>query len=72
MTEWLMRIQIDTIVVQELVEEINCYPYRTEGIAFLLNCTFSVLTVLTRSESNAPQLCPTLGRPVWLGQNQEV
>ena len=72
MTEWLMRIQTDTIVVQELVGEIDCYPCRTEGTAFLLNCKFSELTVLTRSESSAPQLCPMLGRPVWFGQNQEV
>ena len=67
-----MAIKDTDTIVQELVKEINCYPYRTEGTAFLLNCTFSELMVLTCSESNAPQLCPLLGRPVWLGQNQEV
>ena len=29
MTEWLVRIQTDTIVVQVLVEEIEPYPNRT-------------------------------------------
>ena len=47
MTEWLMRIQTDTIVVQELVEEINCYPYRTEDIAF-----FAELYVLCVDDAN--------------------
>ena len=72
MTEWLMRIQTDTIVVQVLVEEIDSCPYRIAGNAFLLNCTFFVSTELIRSESSAPQLCPMLGCPVWPGQNQEV
>ena len=44
MTEWLVRIQTDTIVVQVLVEETEPYP----------------------------QLYPTFGYPVWLGQNEVV
>ena len=34
MTEWLVRIQTDTIVVQVLVEETDSCPYRIAGNAF--------------------------------------
>ena len=70
MTEWLVRIQTDTIVVQVLVEETDSCPYRIAGNTFLLNCTFFVSMELI--PSSAPQLCPMLGCPVWSGQNQEV
>jgi hypothetical protein len=34
MTEGLMRIPTDTIVVPVLIEEICSYPYRTAGTTF--------------------------------------
>ena len=72
MIEWLMRTQTDTIVSLMLVRVVDFYPYKTEGTALLLSCKFFESTMLIRSESSAPQLCPALGCPVWLGQDQKV
>ena len=68
----LKMTQIDKVDFLMLVEGRALYYYKTEYTTSLLSCKLFVLTTLGHSESRTPQLCPVLGGPVWLGQDQHV
>lgn len=68
----LKMTQIDKVDFLRMVGVLALYCYKIKYTASWLSCMLFELRKLVHFESRTPQLCPALGGPVWLGQDQHV